>query len=61
MITPDMFYIDEEATQKPLKKIDKLDLAFPKILTKEIYKLQISVVQEIQSQDRTDATNLQIV
>jgi hypothetical protein len=36
-----------------------LDLAFPKILTKALYKLQISVAQEIQSRARSDATNLQ--
>jgi hypothetical protein len=47
MITPDMLYIDEEVTHKPLKEIEKLDLTFPKILTKALYKLHISVAQEI--------------
>jgi hypothetical protein len=60
IITPEMLFIDEEATQKPLKEIETLDLALAKIPTKALYKLQISVVQEIQSRERSDATNLQI-
>jgi hypothetical protein len=59
MITPNMLYIDEEVAQKPLKEIETLDLALPKIPTKALYKLQISVAQEIQSRARSDATNLQ--
>jgi hypothetical protein len=35
-------------------------LALPKILTKALYKLQVSVAQEIQSRERSDATNLWI-
>jgi hypothetical protein len=57
IITPEMLFIDEEATQKPLKEIETLDLALPKIPTKALYKLQISVTQEIQSRARSDATN----
>jgi hypothetical protein len=60
IITPEMLFIDEEETQRPLKEIETLDLAFPKIPTKALYKLQISVMQEIQSRERSDATNLQI-
>jgi hypothetical protein len=56
IITPEMLFIDEETTQKPLKEIETLDLAFPKIPTKALYKLQISVTQEIQSRERSDAT-----
>jgi hypothetical protein len=39
IITPEMFCIDEETTQKPLTDIDTLDLEFPNILTKALYKL----------------------
>jgi hypothetical protein len=60
IITPDMVFIDEEAAQKPLKEIETLDLEFPKIPTKALYKLQISVAQEIQSRARSDVTSLQI-
>jgi hypothetical protein len=60
IITPEMLFIDEEATQRPLKEIETLDLVFPKIPMKALYKLQISVAQEIQSRERSDATNLQI-
>jgi hypothetical protein len=60
IITPDMLFIDEETMQKPMKDIEMLDLALPKIPTKALYKLQVSVMQEIQSRARSDATNLQI-
>jgi hypothetical protein len=60
IITLEMLFIDEETTQNPLKDIETLDLAFPKIPTKALYKLQVSVAQEIQSRARSDATNLQI-
>jgi hypothetical protein len=46
--------------QKPLKDIKMLDVALAKIPTKELYKLQVSVAQEIQSRARADATNLQV-
>jgi hypothetical protein len=55
-----MLFIDEETTQKPMKDIKTLDLALPKIPTKALYKLQVSVMQEIQSRARSDMTNLQI-
>jgi hypothetical protein len=61
IITPEMLFIDEEATQNPLKEIETLDLALAKIPMKALYKLQISVMQEIQSRARSDAMNLQIV
>jgi hypothetical protein len=38
-----------------------LDLEFPEIAMKALYKLKISVVQEIQSRSGSNATNLQIV
>jgi hypothetical protein len=56
-----MLHIDEETMQKQLKEIDHLDLALPKIPTKVLYKLQVSVTQEIQSRARADATYLQLV
>jgi hypothetical protein len=39
IITPDMFFINEDTSQNPLKDIVMLDLAFPKIPTKELYEL----------------------
>jgi hypothetical protein len=53
-----MLFIDEEEAQKPLKEIETLDLAFPKISMKVLYKLKISVAQEIPSREMSDATNL---
>jgi hypothetical protein len=54
-----MLYIDEEASHRPLKEMKTLDLALPKIPTKVLYNMHISVTQEIQSKAGTDATNLQ--
>jgi hypothetical protein len=59
-ITPDMLFMDEETTQRPLREIEMMDLALPKIPTKALYKLQVSIAQEIQSRARSDATNLQL-
>jgi hypothetical protein len=55
-----MMFLDEETTQKPLKDIEALDMELANITTKAPYKLQVSVVQEIQSRERADATNLQV-
>jgi hypothetical protein len=44
-----------------MKDIDHLDLALAKVPTKALYKLQVSVAQEIQSRAHTDAmTELQV-
>jgi dGTP triphosphohydrolase len=43
-----------------MKDIETLDLVMPKIPTKSLYKLQVSVAQEIQSRERYDMMNLQI-
>jgi hypothetical protein len=43
IINLDMLFIDEEVSQRTLKEIETLDLAFPKILTKALYKLKIIV------------------
>jgi hypothetical protein len=53
-----MMFLDEETTNKPLKDIEALDVELSKIPPKELYKLQVSVMQEIQSRERSDATNL---
>jgi hypothetical protein len=42
-ITLDMLFMDEETTQRPLREIEMLDLALPKIPTKALYKLQVSI------------------
>ena len=60
IITPEMLFMDEKTTHRPLKDIDMLYLVLPKIPTKALYKLQVSVAQEIQSRARSDVTNLQL-
>jgi hypothetical protein len=37
IITLEMLFIDEEETQKPMKKIETLDLALPNMSTKVLY------------------------
>jgi hypothetical protein len=39
IITPEMLFVDEDTTQNPLKDIETLDLAFPKIPKRALYKL----------------------
>jgi hypothetical protein len=39
-----------------MKDIDHLDLALPKVPMKALYKLQVSVTQEIQLRAQVDAT-----
>jgi hypothetical protein len=36
IITPEMLFMDEETTQRPLKDIEMLDLVLPKIPTKVV-------------------------
>jgi hypothetical protein len=47
IITSEKIFLDEETMHKPLKEIETLDVALAKIPKKELYKLQVSVVQEI--------------
>jgi hypothetical protein len=60
IITLEMLFMDEETTQRPLKDIEMLNFALPEIPTKALYKLQVSVMHEIQSRARSNATNLQL-
>jgi hypothetical protein len=59
-ITPEMLFVVEETTERPLKDIEMLDSTFPKNPTKALYKLKVSVSQEIQSRARYNETNLQL-
>jgi hypothetical protein len=47
IIIPAMMFLDEETTHKPLKDIEALDVTLAKIPKKALYKLQVSVAQEI--------------
>jgi hypothetical protein len=54
-----MLQIDEDLAHRQLKDIEQLELVFTEIPTKSLYKLQMSVAQEVQSRARTNATNLE--
>jgi hypothetical protein len=59
-VTLQILRIDQETTQKSIRDIEKLDMVMEQIPTKELYGLQASVMQEVQSRARADATNLEI-
>jgi hypothetical protein len=58
-VTPNMLQMDEMIAQTPLKDLAQVELVLERIPTKALYKLQVSVMQEVQSCARTDATDLQ--
>jgi hypothetical protein len=58
-ITPNMLHMDEIVGQTPLKYLAQIQLVMGRIPTKALYKLQVSVAQEVQSRARTDTTELQ--
>jgi hypothetical protein len=58
-VTPNMLEMDEMIAQTPLKDLAQVELVLERIPTKALYKLQVSVAQEVQSCARTDATDLQ--
>jgi hypothetical protein len=58
-VTSEMLQMDEAIAQTPLKYLAQVQLVLAKIPTKALYKLQVSVMQEVQSHARTDAVELQ--
>jgi cysteinyl-tRNA synthetase len=60
-ITQEMLQIDQGIMQKKLKDIEQLDLAMSKIPNKVLYKLQMSVAQEVKSRARTNEKNLETI
>jgi hypothetical protein len=56
----EMLEVDENTMQKQVKDIEHLELVLAHIPTKALYGLQASVMQEVQSRAREDATNLEI-
>jgi hypothetical protein len=57
-VTQEMLEVDENTMQKPVKDMEHLELVLVNIPMKELYGLQVSVMQEVQSRARVDATNL---
>jgi hypothetical protein len=45
--------------QKHVNGVEHMELVLAKIPTKELFKLSMSVTQEVQSRVRTSATNLE--
>jgi uncharacterized protein (DUF3084 family) len=54
-----MLQVDEAIAHTPLKDLVQVQLVLAKIPTKALYKLQVSVAQEVQLRARTDPTELQ--
>jgi hypothetical protein len=57
-VTPSMLRMDDIVGQTPLKYLVQIQLVMGRIPTKVLYKLQVSVVQEVHSRACTDATEL---
>jgi hypothetical protein len=55
-----MLQVDEAIENMPLKWMSEVHLVLANIPTKAMYKLQVSVAQEVQSRAREDATKLQV-
>jgi hypothetical protein len=57
--TRNMLCMNDIVWKTPLKDLTQLNIVFPWIPTKALYKLQVSVTQEVQSHAHTDIAELQ--
>jgi hypothetical protein len=57
-VTIEMLEVDENTMQRPVREVEHLEFVLEKIPMKALYGLQASVMQEVQSIARVDATNL---
>jgi hypothetical protein len=51
---------DQEMEQKPLEEVEQVEMFMEHISTKDLYGIQASVMQEVQSRARANATNLEV-
>jgi hypothetical protein len=56
----EMIRLDPETVQTPLQEVEEMDIIMAQIPMKALYRLQASVMQEVQSRAHTDATNLEV-
>jgi hypothetical protein len=56
-VTSEMLQMDKVIAQTPLKDLAQVELVLARIPTKALYKLQVSVAQEVQSHARIDVVN----
>jgi hypothetical protein len=55
-----MLQLEEEWCRHHLKEVAQVELVLAKIPMKALYRLQVSVTQEIQSRARVDVTDLAV-
>jgi hypothetical protein len=64
MVTQKIVRIDQEAVQKPMGEIDHFEVVIALVMVqipmKALYRLQASIMKEVQSRALTDATNLEV-
>jgi hypothetical protein len=60
IVTRQMIRMDQETAQKPMGEIEQFEVVIVQILTEALYRLQASVMQEVQSRAHIDATNLEV-
>jgi len=58
-ITKDMLQMDEDMAQTQVKDVEQMELVLDKIPTKALYRLHMSIAQEVQSRASTNAKNLE--
>jgi hypothetical protein len=58
-VTSHVLHMDEAIAQTPLKDLAHVEFVMERIPTKALYKLQVSVAQEVQSRLRTNTIELQ--
>ena len=60
MITCQIITFVQEMTQKPMEEVEQVDMVMEHKLTKALYGLLDSVMQEVYSTARTDVKNLDV-
>jgi hypothetical protein len=60
MITCQMIKFVQETTQKPMEEVEQVEMVMEHKLTKALYGLLDSVMQEVYSTARADVKNLDV-
>jgi hypothetical protein len=55
-----MIRLNQETMQKPMDEVKQLDMVMLHIPMKDLYEIQSSVMQEVQTRAHADATNLEM-
>ena len=59
-VTRQVINFNQETTQKSLEEVEQVELAMVQIPTKALYEIQSSIMEELHSRAREDATNIEV-